>query len=116
MDRATIERHLDVRGGLNVGMPGAMINGELSVMGTRRSWVAGSLAIGPHPTYVYEAEDSTHTEYAVFPVETLDVSGEGCFRVNDYHSIVLKSPNSGNDEDGYIDFVKQRRIVDPIVA
>jgi hypothetical protein len=43
------------------------------------------------------------------PTHALDVVGEGRFRVNDYHNLVLRSANAGNDVDAYIDLVRSNQ-------
>jgi hypothetical protein len=106
-DYAAIEGDLGVRGGLNVGPGGALIQGALTIEGEADSYVQGRLGIGPVATVITRSVSPTESEELVLPHPThqLDVDGEARFRVNDHNHLVLRSRNTGSDEDAYIDFV-----------
>jgi hypothetical protein len=95
-----VNNDLSVGGGLNVGPGGALIEGELAVFGDQNNYILGGLSLGQ------VASSSSET---VYPTHQLDVHGEGRFRVNDYHNLVLRSPNAGGDEDAYIDFISSNQ-------
>ena len=102
MDDARINADLSVRGGLNVGPGGALIEGQLAVSGSADNYIYGNLNIGPAGVVL---TDTTNTEIR-YPTHKLDVHGEGRFRVNDHNNLVIRSQNSGGDADAYIDFVR----------
>jgi len=104
-DNATINNDLNVRSGLHVGPGGAQIEGNLSVAGRDNSYILGKLSVGAVGIF-----EGTEENLIMYPTHQLDVSGEGRFRVNDYMNIILRSPNAGSDEDGYIDFVSDSHI------
>jgi hypothetical protein len=110
-DDAMVDGELSVRGGLNVGRGGALLQGALSVQGPGDSYIQGRLGIGPVSTAITVGESITdYHQYTLFhPTHQLDVDGEARFRVNDYTHLVLRSPNipgvPGSDDDAYIDFV-----------
>jgi len=106
-DYAAIEGNLGVRGGLNVGPGGALVQGTLSVEGSGDSYIQGRLGIGPVATVITRSVSPTESEEIVLrhPTHQLDVDGEVRFRVNDHNHLVLRSQNTGSDEDAYIDFV-----------
>jgi hypothetical protein len=100
-DDARINADLSVRGGLNVGPSGALIEGQLAVSGSADNYIYGNLNIGPAGIVL---TDTASTEIR-YPTHKLDVHGEGRFRVNEHNNLVFRSQNSGGDEDAYIDFV-----------
>jgi hypothetical protein len=100
-DDARINADLSVHGGLNVGPGGALIEGQLAVSGSADNYIYGNLNIGPAGVVL---TDMTSTEIR-YPTHKLDVHGEGRFRVNEHNNLVIRSQNSGSDEDAYIDFV-----------
>jgi hypothetical protein len=106
-DYAAIEGDLGVRGGLNVGPGGALVQGTLSVEGAGDSYIQGRLGIGPVATVITRSVSPTESEEIIMrhPTHQLDVDGEARFRVNDHNHLVLRSRNTGSDEDAYIDFV-----------
>jgi hypothetical protein len=106
-DYAAVEGDLGVRGGLNVGLGGALIRGELTVEGSGDSFVGGRLGIGPSATVITRSVSITEYEELVLrhPTHELDVDGEARFRVNDHNHLVIRSHNTGADEDAFIDFV-----------
>jgi len=106
-DYAAIEGDLGVRGGLNVGFGGALVQGALSVEGTGDSYILGRLGVGPVATVITRSVGPSESEEIVLhhPTHQLDVDGEARFRVNDHNHLVLRSRNTGSDEDAYIDFV-----------
>jgi hypothetical protein len=105
-DDAAVSGDLDVRGGLNVGAGGALIQGALSVSGQDGSHILGALSVGGAGALISDTAQLTRSLWVAAPTHVLDVVGEGRFRVNDYHHLVLRSPNAGTDEDAYIDFVR----------
>jgi hypothetical protein len=109
-DYAAIDGDLGVRGGLNVGRGGALVQGTLSVEGPGDSYILGRLGIGPLATVITRSVSPTEFEEIVVshPTHQLDVDGEARFRVNEHNHLVLRSPNAGSDEDTYIDFVDLR--------
>jgi hypothetical protein len=106
-DDATVSGDLAVRGGLNVGVGGALVQGGLSVVGPGDSYIQGRLGIGPVGTAITVGESITdYYQYTLLhPTHQLDVDGEARFRVNDTNHLVLRSRNTGADEDALIDFV-----------
>jgi len=106
-NHAAIEGDLGVRGGLNVGSGGALVQGTLSVEGPGDNYIEGRLGIGPAATVITRSVSPTESEEIVLrhPTHQLDVDGEARFRVNDHNHLVLRSGNTGSDEDAYIDFV-----------
>ena len=104
---AAVEGDLGVRGGLNVGSGGALIQGALSVESTEASYIGGRLGIGPVATVITRSVGPTEWEELVLhhPTHPLDVDGEARFRVNDHNHLVLRSPNTSGDEDAYLEFV-----------
>jgi hypothetical protein len=106
-DYAAIEGDMGVRGGLNVGLGGALIQGALTIEGEADSYIQGRLGIGPLATVITRSVSPTESEELVLRHSThqLDVDGEARFRVNDHNHLVLRSRNAGSDEDAYIDFV-----------
>jgi hypothetical protein len=106
-DDAAIDGDLAVRGGLNVGPGGALVGGELSVTGPGDSYIQGRLSIGPVGTPITVGTSTTdYYHYTMLhPTHQLDVDGEARFRVNEHNHLVLRSPNTGGDEDAYLDFV-----------
>jgi hypothetical protein len=107
-DDAAVSGDLAVRGGLNVGLGGALVQGALSVEGPGDSYILGRLGIGPVSTPITVGESiSDYYHYTLLhPTHQLDVDGEARFRVNDHNHLVLRSPNTGSDEDAYIDFTQ----------
>jgi hypothetical protein len=105
-DYAAIEGDLSVLGGLNVGPGGALIQGALTIEGEGDSYIGGRLGIGPVATVITRSVSPTESEEIVMrhPTHQLDVDGEARFRVNDHNHLVLRSPDTGSDEDAYIDF------------
>jgi hypothetical protein len=106
VDNAAISNDLAVHGGLQVGGGGALIDGALSVTGPDDSHIVGALSVGGAGALVSDTDFPTPTQWIEAPTHALDVIGEGRFRVNDHHNLVFRSPNAGNDEDAYIDFVR----------
>ena len=106
-DYAAIEGDLSVRGGLNVGSGGALIQGTLSVESPADSYIQGRLGIGPVATVITRSVSPGEFEEIILrqPTHQLDVDGEARFRVNGSNHLVLRSNNTGSDEDAYIDFV-----------
>ncbi len=104
---AAIQGDLGVRGGLQVGPGGALIQGALSVDSAANSFIGGRLAIGPAVTEI--TKTISITEYAYYylyhPSHALDVNGEARVRVNDHNHLVFRSNNTAGDEDAYLDFV-----------
>jgi hypothetical protein len=107
-DDAAVGGDLAVRGGLNVGLGGALIGGALSVEGPGDSYILGRLGIGPVATVITRSVGVDESEEIVMyhPTHQLDVDGEARVRVNAHNHLVLRSPNTGSDEDAYIDFVR----------
>ena len=105
IDNAAIGNDLAVHGGLQVGSGGALIGGALSVTGQDDSHILGALSIGGAGTLISDTVLLTRTLWVTAPTHALDVIGEGRFRVNDYHNLVLRSANTGSDEDAYIDLI-----------
>jgi hypothetical protein len=106
IDNAAIENDLAVLGGLQVGQGGALIGGALSVTGQDDSHILGALSVGGAGALISDTVHVTRSQWITAPTHALDVIGEGRFRVNDYHSLVLRSPNAGSDEDAYIDLIR----------
>jgi hypothetical protein len=106
MDNAAINNDLAVHGGLQVGPGGALIGGAMSVTGQDDSHILGALSVGGAGALISDTIIMTRTQWMTAPTHALDVIGEGRFRVNDYHNLVLRSPNAGSDEDAYIDLVR----------
>jgi hypothetical protein len=106
-DYAAIEGDLGVLGGLNVGLGGALIQGTLTVEAEGDSYIGGRLGIGPAATVITRSIGPGEYEEVVVrqPTHQLDVDGEARFRVNDHNHLVLRSRNTGSDEDAFIDFV-----------
>jgi hypothetical protein len=107
-DYAAIEGDLGVRGGLNVGPGGALIQGALTIESEQDSTIRGRLGIGPVATVITRSVSITESEEVVMrhPTHQLDVDGEARFRVNDYNHLILRSQNTGSDEDAYVDFAR----------
>jgi hypothetical protein len=105
-NNAAINNDLAVYGGLQVGSGGALIQGGLSVAGQDDSHILGALSVGGAGALISDTVYMTRTQWIAAPTQALDVIGEGRFRVNDYHNLVLRSPNAGSDEDAYIDFIR----------
>lgn len=107
-DDAAVGGDLAVRGGLNVGPGGALVQGALTVESPGDSYVRGRLGIGPTATVITRSVSPTEFEEIVLrhPTHQLDVDGEVRLRVNDHNHLVLRSPNTGSDEDALIDFVR----------
>jgi hypothetical protein len=106
-DDAVIEGELSVSGGLNVGPSGALIEGALSVEGEGDSYIQGRLGIGPVGTVITVSVSLTESQEVTLyhPTHQLDVDGEARFRVNDHNNLILRSSNTGSDEDAYIDLI-----------
>jgi hypothetical protein len=115
VDNAAISNDLAVHGGLQVGGSGALIDGALSVTGSDDSHILGALSVGGAGALISDTVFLTRTMWVAAPTHALDVIGEGRFRVNDHHNLVLRSANAGSDEDAYIDFVRshQTSVVTP---
>jgi hypothetical protein len=109
VDNAAISNDLVVHGGLQVGGGGGLIDGALSVTGPDDSHILGALSIGGAGALVSDTLFLTRTQWVAAPTHALDVVGEGRFRVNDYHNLVLRSANAGDDEDAYIDLVRSNQ-------
>jgi hypothetical protein len=109
IDNAAINNDLAVHGGLQVGTGGALIGGALSVTGKDDSHILGALSVGGVGALISDTVDLAKTEWITAPTHALDVIGEGRFRVNDYHNLVLRSPNAGSDEDAYIDLIRSNQ-------
>lgn len=105
-DNAAFNNDLAVHGGLQVGPGGALIGGALSVIGQDDSHILGALSVGGAGASISDTVLLTRTLWITAPTHALDVIGEGRFRVNDYHNVVLRSANAGSDEDAYIDFIR----------
>jgi hypothetical protein len=107
-DDAAVGGDLAVRGGLNVGPGGALVQGALTVESPGDSYVRGRFGIGPTATVITRSVSPTESEEIVLrhPTHQLDVDGEARLRVNDHNHLVLRSPNTGSDEDAMIDFVR----------
>ncbi|MBN1642164.1 MAG: hypothetical protein JXA09_13095, partial [Anaerolineae bacterium] len=105
-DYAAIEGDLGVRGGLNVGPGGALVQGALTIEGLGDSYVRGRLGIGPTATVITRSISPTESEELILrhPTHELDVDGEARFRVNEHNHLVFRSRNTGSDEDAWIDF------------
>ncbi len=105
-DYAAIEGDLGVLGGLNVGPGGALIQGALTIEGEGDSYIGGRLGIGPAATVITRSIGPGESEEVVVrhPTHQLDVDGEARFRVNEHNHLVLRSRNTGSDEDAFIDF------------
>jgi hypothetical protein len=109
VDNAVVNNDLAVHGGLQVGGSGALIDGALSVTGSDDSHILGALSVGGAGALVSDTVYMTRTMWVAAPTHALDVVGEGRFRVNDYHNLVLRSANAGNDVDAYIDLVRSNQ-------
>jgi len=107
-NNAAIAGNLGVRGGLNVGPGGALIQGALTVESDENSIIGGRLGIGSPATVITSSISITETEWhnLYLPTHQLDVNGEARVRVNEHNHLVFRSRNTGSDEDAYIDFVK----------
>jgi hypothetical protein len=94
-------------GGLNVGPGGALIQGALTVEAEGDSYIGGRLGIGPAATVITRSIGPGEYEEVVVrhPTHQLDVDGEARFRVNDHNHLVVRSRNTGSDEDAFIDFI-----------
>jgi len=105
-DYAAIQGDLGVLGGLNVGPGGALIQGALTIEGEGDSYIGGRLGIGPAVTVITRSIGPGESEEVVVrhPTHQLDVDGEARFRVNEHNHLILRSPNTGSDEDAFIDF------------
>jgi hypothetical protein len=103
---AAIHDDLAVHGGLQVGPGGARIEGALSATGPDDNYIFGALGVGGAGAVISDTVLLTRTLWITAPTHALDVIGEGRFRVNDYHNLVLRSPNAGSDEDAIIDFIR----------
>ena len=110
IDNAAINNDLAVHGGLQVGSSGALIGGALSVTGQDDSHILGALSIGGAGALISDTVLPARSLWITAPTHALDVIGEGRFRVNDYHNLVLRSANAGPDEDAYIDFIRSNQI------
>jgi hypothetical protein len=109
VDNAVVNNDLAVHGGLQVGGSGALIDGALSVTGLGDSHILGALSVGGAGALISDTVYMTRTQWMTAPTHALDVIGEGRFRVNDYHNLVLRSANAGGDEDAYIDLVRSNQ-------
>jgi hypothetical protein len=97
-DNAMIDNNLSVRGGLNVGPGGALIEGELAVAGEDDSYILGALSIGSTGKTITGTTEIQFT----YPTHMLDVSGDARFRVNEHNNLLIFSEN----EDARIDFAR----------
>jgi hypothetical protein len=109
VDDAAVSGELAVRGGLHVGVGGALVEGTLSVTGPGDNYIQGRLGIGPVSTEITAGVSITDYKYytLLHPTHELDVDGEARFRVSDRNHLVLRSPNTATgDDSAYIDFVE----------
>ncbi len=95
---ARVNNDLSVRGGLNVGEGGALIQGELAVAGKDDNYILGALSIGSTGKTITGTEEIQFT----YPTHKLDVSGDARFRVNEHNNLLIFSEN----EDARLDFTK----------
>ena len=98
IDNGIFNNDVNVRGGLNVGTGGVLIEGQLAVSGSDNNYILGPLSIGA----VGKVFTDTAKTQILYPSHQLDVHGDARFRVNEYNNLMLFSDN----EDARVDFIK----------